>query len=124
MNIAVVGSRNWPDPKFVYQRLKEAALEAQAIEEPLRIVSGGARGVDTMAANWARAASVDLVEYPADWQRYGRSAGYRRNNDIVNAADIVIAFQIGGSKGTQHSIDLARQQGKPVAVYTERDLSA
>ena len=57
--------------------------------------------------------------FPAEWDKYGKSAGYHRNKDIVNYVDIIMVFWDGKSKGTQHTINLATEQGKPVFVYTD-----
>lgn len=115
MKLAVVGSRDWQDVDFIKGVLDAALRRDSGIE----IISGGARGVDTIAEEWARSREVPVTVFPADWNRYGRSAGYRRNVDIVNAADVVYAFQRNKSPGTQHSIDLARKSNKPVRVWEE-----
>lgn len=111
MKLAIVGSRDYPDEMQVRQYV--ANLPAETI-----VLSGGARGVDTWAVDealkrWDLTAEV----YPAEWQRYGKSAGYRRNADLVNAADQVVAFWDGRSSGTKHTIKLAQAAGKLRAVY-------
>lgn len=122
MRIAVVGSRDWSDKRQVWRAL-EQVFEGLA-GEPLHVVSGGARGADGMAAEWARVMmterrNVQLTEHLPDWRRFGRSAGFRRNRLIVEGADLVLAFQRGGSRGTQHSIDLAKAAGIRVVVWRE-----
>lgn len=113
MKAAFVGSRDWPTPHSVEHEVRMLALEHG---DDLVIVSGGARGVDTMAQEEAEAIGVETLIFKPDWKRYGRSAGFRRNHDIIDNADLVYAFQKDGSRGTQHSIDLARKQGKKVIV--------
>ncbi len=113
MRIAVVGSRDWPSRPFVGRQL-DAALK---LFPEMRIVSGGAQGVDTWAEEWARARGVDCVVHEADWQQHGGRAGFIRNRFIIADADIVLAFLFNDSRGTNHSIGLALKSHKPVYVY-------
>lgn len=131
MNLAVVGSRDWPDRPFIWRVLYRFVEEAYGYVPDedhmlppgeVRIVSGGARGVDTMAADWAVTNWTGLTEHVPDWDQYGRRAGYVRNELIIRDADFLLAFQWRGSRGTQHSIDLARHLGVPTVVFTESDL--
>jgi predicted Rossmann fold nucleotide-binding protein DprA/Smf involved in DNA uptake len=80
------------------------------------VVSGNARGVDRTAEEAARERGLKVISLPAQWDKYGKSAGFRRNADIVKLADRVIAFWDGVSKGTLHTINLAKAQGKPVEI--------
>lgn len=79
------------------------------------VVSGGARGVDRTAAQTARARGLQVKEFIPNWNM-GKGAGFIRNEQIVNAADRVVAFWDGKSSGTAHSISLADRAGKPVIV--------
>lgn len=81
------------------------------------VVSGGASGVDSWAEVYAKQRGLQTEIYPAMWSTYGKSAGFRRNADIVNAADQVVAFWDGESKGTAHTIKLARERGKSVTIF-------
>lgn len=114
MNVAIVGSRDWPWPKEV----KNAVL---ALSTDDVVVSGGAHGVDTFAENAAKARSLETIVLKPDWDNLGKRAGFLRNIDIVNLADRMIAFQYKQSKGTQHSINLAKKKGIPIRLisYTE-----
>lgn len=115
MKIAIVGSRNFKDTRYAYEKLDK--LFAYQIAEDLTVVSGGARGIDKLAEEWAENNVLKTKIYEADWDRDGKSAGFMRNARIVNEADMVIAFWDGKSKGTKHSIDLAIKAGKPVDIY-------
>lgn len=55
-----------------------------------------------------------MISYPADWERYGRSAGMIRNREMINAADEVLALWDGKSKGTGQAIALSKRRGIPV----------
>lgn len=109
--VAIVGSRDWPDPVAV-------VLAVENLPTGTVVVSGGARGVDRIAADAARARGLEVVEHLPDWERLGRRAGFVRNCAIVDDCDRVIAFQHERSRGTQHTIDLAERLGKPVQVVT------
>ncbi|EPZ47608.1 SLOG family protein [Alicyclobacillus acidoterrestris] len=110
MNIAIVGSRNYPNQDDIFWYINSLPIEDV-------VVSGGARGVDSYAETFARQRGMTVKVFHADWDKYGKSAGYRRNVDIVNYADKVVAFWDGKSKGTKHTIDIARKCGKPVDIY-------
>jgi hypothetical protein len=80
------------------------------------IVSGGANGADKLGELFAKKHNIETIIYKPDWKKYGKSAGFLRNHDIINAADNVIAFWDGVSNGTKHDIDIATQKGKPLIV--------
>jgi D-arabinose 1-dehydrogenase-like Zn-dependent alcohol dehydrogenase len=81
------------------------------------VVSGGARGVDTLAAEYARARGIKVVEIRPNWKKHGRAAGFHRNGEIVNCADDVAAFWNGTSNGTLDTVKKAVQANKPVALF-------
>jgi len=110
MRLAVVGSRGFQD----YDRLCQKI--AKLGESVGCIISGGARGADSLAAKFARENNLELVEYLPEYEKYGRSAPIIRNKLIVDNADCVIAFWDGASHGTKNSIDYAQRQGKKVVV--------
>lgn len=112
MRIAVVGSRNFPDMGSVRFVIRHC------IPEFTTLVSGGARGVDSIAMYTAQASRPDLkrVVFPADWRKWGKAAGFLRNRIIVEHSDWVIAFWDGKSPGTANTIRLAKEAGKPVKI--------
>ena len=80
-----------------------------------------APGVDTLAVRWANYHGYPLKEFPADWNKYGKAAGYRRNVEMAEYADLLIAFWDGKSPGTKHMIDIMKSKGKHgKIVYTNR----
>ena len=101
MRIAIVGSRNLI-----------VANIAQYIPPCDEIVSGGAKGIDTCAAEYARKNNILLTEFLPQYPRYGRAAPIIRNKEIVNYADLVIIFWDGASKGTLSVIKYAAKIGK------------
>jgi len=118
-HIGVVGSRTFDDYEMLEKTLLPIVEKKQKEGYPIFIVSGGARGADSLAEKFADKYELGKVIYFALWDVYGKSAGYIRNADIVNMSDEIVAFWDGVSKGTKHSIDLARTKGKKVTISTE-----
>ncbi len=112
MKVIIAGSRSITDPVQVAQAIKESGFEVT------EVVSGTARGVDTLGELWAEAASVPVVRFPADWNQYGRGAGYRRNAQMAEYADALVAVWDGQSRGTNHMIEQMESRRKPVFVAT------
>lgn len=81
------------------------------------VVSGAARGIDTLGEWWAERNGIPVVKFPADWRR-GRSAGPVRNSQMANYADALVAIWDGVSRGTAHMIQEARAEGLKVHVHT------
>lgn len=109
MKIAFIGSRDFSDKKFVEDKVDEYYFDL--------LISGGASGVDTWAEEVAKTAGKETCIYKPDWDKFGKRAGLLRNEDMVNAADKVVAFWNGNSRGTKYTIDYAVKQQKPVDVY-------
>ena len=80
------------------------------------IISGGARGADAMAMRYANHRGFELIVMPADWHTFGKSAGYKRNAQMAEAATHLIAFWDGKSRGTKHMIDIAHSMKIKVHV--------
>lgn len=106
MKLAVVGGRDFEDYRLLYDSLWPIT------RFDTEIISGGARGADSLAERFAMQCLLNYTEFPADWEQYGKRAGYLRNKLIVDECDQLIAFWDGESKGTKHSIDLAKKAGK------------
>lgn len=115
MKVLICGSRNITDPALVSQAVSHSGIT------PTHIISGGAKGIDRLAAYaYAVSRGIGFTEYPADWERYGKRAGFIRNYAMVGAADAVIAVWDGESPGTKHSVEFARSCGKQVFVYLDK----
>lgn len=112
MNIAVVGSRNILDKNLIFNHIDELVSN---IDSEIKIISGGAKGVDSIASDWAKQNNVEIIEIKPNW-KLGRGAGIIRNKDIVKQADIVLAIWDGVSKGTLSSINFAKSLNKKLIV--------
>lgn len=108
MKVAVVGSRSISNREFIFNYLERLAPEA--------IISGGAAGVDKIAASFAKANNIPIIEILPDYKQYGLGAPLKRNDLIIDAADQVVAFWDGKSRGTKYTIDRANEKGKKVAI--------
>lgn len=108
--VAIVGTR-------VYPHLDRVRSYIATLPPDTTIVSGGALGVDSTAEQAARARGLDVLIFRADWQRDGKGAGLKRNTQIVESADVVVAFWDGESAGTLDSIKKATKRNKKVVIY-------
>lgn len=112
MKTIIAGSRTITDLRFLEESIEKSGL---TITE---VVCGGARGVDDLGRKWAGNGNrVPVKMFPADWDRHGKSAGYRRNVEMADYADALIAIWDGKSKGTKHMIEVAGDIGLEVFVF-------
>lgn len=105
MNIAIVGSRSITDIDL-----------SQYIDLKPVIISGGARGIDTLARKFARDNKLKLIELKPNYDRYGPKAPHVRNTEIIKMADFVYIFWDGKSKGTKAVIEKCRRNAKPYKI--------
>ena len=108
MKLAVIGSRKFKDMDLMYEHIK--------CLKPSVIISGGAKGADTLAKHYAQENNLQMIEYKADWKKFGRAAGVIRNKTIIESAEHILAFWDGKSPGTKNSIDYANKLSKPVTT--------
>ena len=111
MKVIIAGSKGITDLCLV-----EAAYLACPFTAD-EIVSGGARGVDKLGEKYAKILGIPVKRFLADWDAFGKSAGYKRNILMSEYADACIAIWDRESKGTQHMINLMKKKNKPVYVY-------
>lgn len=111
--LAVVGTRWFEDFDLFVKILDRLRL----VKEIDVIISGGAEGVDSMAEHYAEVNGIPTEIYLAEWDKYGKGAGFIRNKIIWDNSDIGLAIWDGKSKGTAHSFDIAKKQGKDLYIY-------
>ena len=102
--VIIAGGRDFADYGLLQAKCDQFFRE----KRPTAIISGIARGADTLG--------IQVLEFPADWERLGRRAGMVRNLQMLDAADAVVAFWDGQSRGTAHTIGEAKKRGLPLRV--------
>lgn len=131
-HMAIVGSRTYPCPADVFATIEDEGDRAEilkfgraVVEEfvahfsPVTtvLVSGGAVGVDTWAADKAREMGMRVVEIKPNYKKYGKAATWHRNGEIADAADDVVAFWDDVSRGTLDTVNKAIKRRKPLALF-------
>lgn len=127
IRVIIAGGRDFDNFPLLMNKcieiLSEETKEDDSIDK-IRIVSGAARGADRLGEEYARISHYDVSRFPAAWDTYGKSAGYRRNAEMAkfasedNNVGVLIAFWDGKSRGTKHMIDLAKRYELKVHVVT------
>lgn len=115
MRTIIAGSRGFTDYGLV-----KAVVEAIIYVHRLgitEVVSGMAKGVDMLAVQWANEVGLPYKPFPANWDKHGKKAGYLRNVDMAEYADILIAIWDGISRGTEHMVRIATEHG--LLVFTK-----
>lgn len=113
VRLAIVGSRTFNDYAtlvFILNQLKEEYYYTL-------IVSGGAKGADTMGETYASTNKIPTKIFKADWNKYGKRAGFIRNVDIIDNCDLCVCFWDGESHGTKHDIELCEEKHKLCYIY-------
>ena len=113
--VVIAGSRDFHDYEMAKAYIDHCISEIRKTNTII-ILSGGASGADALGERYARENGFAVERYPADWDRYGKSAGPRRNKQMAQACDYVICFWDGQSKGTKSMIGYAKKCGKPLKV--------
>lgn len=108
MKVAVIGSRTFDKYESVYNVLSKLKIT--------EIISGGAKGADSLAERYAKEAEIPTKIFLPDWETYGKKAGFLRNTQIIEECEMVVAFWDSESKGTKDSLDKAEKLGKKVMI--------
>jgi len=108
MKVAVIGSRTFDKYESVYNILSKLKIT--------EIISGGAKGADSLAERYAKENNIPTKIFLPDWKTYGKKAGFLRNTQIIEECEMVVAFWDGESKGTKDSLDKAEKLGKKVMI--------
>lgn len=116
MKILICGGRDFNDEDLMVENINQLLDELGLVEAQITIISGMARGADLMAYELALHNGIETIVMPADWNKYGKSAGFIRNLQMLNHADYVLAFWDNKSKGTEHTIVNAQKRNITVKV--------
>lgn len=127
IKIIIAGSRTYSDYetlKYVIDNILQSNIYNKGFENSnIEIICGKAKGADTLGEQYAKENGMNIKYFPADWNNYGKSAGYIRNKQMALYASYkkgygaLIAFWDGRSKGTKNMIELAKKQGLKIFCY-------
>lgn len=112
IKVIIAGGRDFND----YQELCSFCDFMLSSMTDIEIVSGTANGADSLGEQYATERGYLIKQFPADWDKYGKSAGYKRNAQMAEYADALIAFWDKKSRGTKHMIDLAKETKLKVRI--------
>ena len=122
LRVIIAGSRDFNDYKLLKKSAIEIITNKTMLPDLTRIISGGARGADTLGERFANEMGLEISRFIPDWDGLGKRAGYVRNAEMAkfavedNSYGVLIAFWDGQSRGTKHMIDLAKRYGLEVHV--------
>ena len=111
MKVVIAGSRDITDYDVLLKAIKECPFQIT------EVISGRARGVDTLGEKYAEDYGLKLHLFPADWKKYRNAAGPIRNAQMADFADAVLCVWDGKSSGTKDMMNQARKRGLPLYVF-------
>lgn len=114
MRLIIAGSRTFDDYRLLCTICDR--ITTNSPHGTVEIISGGAKGADSLGERYAIEKGFGLRIFPADWERHGKSAGYIRNIEMAEYGDTLAAFWDGCSKGTEHMIRHAKEKGLTVHI--------
>ena len=127
LRVIIAGSRDFNDYKLLKKSAIEIITKKTMLPDLTRIISGGARGADTLGERFANEMGLEISRFIPDWDGLGKRAGYVRNAEMAKFAvedgnyGVLIAFWDGQSRGTKHMIDLAKRYGLEVHVVNYKE---
>ncbi len=108
--VIIAGGRDFSDYELLKRKVLFYTNEVNK-DNLIVVISGKAKGADSLGEKLAKEIGWKVLEYPADWDTNGKSAGYIRNIEMAKNADALIAFWDEKSRGTKHMIDTAEKNG-------------
>ena len=127
LRIIIAGSRDFNNYEFLKRKVLNIVKNDNRLKEYVKIISGCARGADTLGEQFAKEYNLEIKRFPANWDNFGKRAGYVRNAEMAKFAikdnndGMLIAFWDGQSRGTKHMIDLAKRYGLEVHVVNYKE---
>lgn len=114
MKVAIVGSKSISNENLINNYISECLTDLSNID---LIISGGAKGVDTIAELFAKNHNIKTKIFYPNWEKYGRQADLIRNSDIISKCEICIIIWDGESLCTKNDIDLCTEMRKPCYIF-------
>lgn len=112
MRVIIAGGRDFDDYDIAKKKLDFLLKDVKDIT----IVSGGAKGADSIGEQYAINNKLSLIQCKANWNKFGKSAGYIRNKEMAEISHALIAIWDGKSKGTKHMIDIAKKYNLKIKI--------
>lgn len=112
VRVIIAGTRNFSD----YPLMKDKLDRLRASIGVFEVVSGGATGADSLGEKYAEENKLPIKRFIPDWDKFGKAAGYKRNEEMAQYADGCIVFWDGKSKGTEHMINLAKKYNIQLSI--------
>ena len=116
VQLVVAGTREYSNRDEIFARLDKYHQRCKDAGTELIIIEGEARGPDLISRKWAETRGVPFRSYPADWDEYGKAAGFIRNEEMAKAGTHVLAFWDGQSNGTNDMIERGLKHQRRVLV--------
>lgn len=113
--VIIAGGREFSDYALLCKSCDKFLCQKHQTHD-IVVISGTARGADTLGERYAHERGYAVEKYPADWNRDGKAAGPIRNAQMAKVADTLIAFWDGQSKGTANMIDQAKTRGLSIKI--------
>lgn len=129
LRIVIAGSRDFNDYELLKREVLNIVKYDNRPKDYVKVISGGARGADTLGERFAKEFGLEVKRFIPDWDGLGKRAGYVRNAEMAKFAvkdgnyGVLVAFWDSKSKGTKHMIDLANKHGLDVHVVNYKELS-
>ena len=116
--VIIAGGRDFDDYDRLAAHMDQWTMDNDMGPDNTDFISGEATGADSLGKKWALSRGYKVALFPAHWELYGRSAGYRRNEKMAKAATYLVAFWDGRSRGTAHMVSIADKY--KLKVHIER----
>lgn len=133
MRICIFGGRDFTHLQYLYAVMDncienlsfEVERDGETIifDKEIIIICGGAKGADALGEEYAKRRGYKMEFYPAEWKRYGRGAGFRRNDTMAKISDLAIGFWDGKSKGTDNMRKTCAKHGTECIINSYSTLS-
>ena len=117
--IIIAGGRDFSDYNLLSTTMDYLLSR---VNDEIIVVCGKARGADTLGELYAQERGYTVQYFPADWERYGKSAGHVRNTEMAKNADALVAFWDGSSRGTKNMIEIAQKHGLKIRIERYHNL--
>ena len=115
MKLIIAGGRDFNNEQLMRDSLQQMVADG-LIDESVVLICGKARGADMLGYRLFKEQQLPILEYVPDWDKLGNVAGFIRNTEMGNVADLALIFWDGQSRGTKHMIDYMKRLNKPVTL--------